>query len=659
MEQLSPHISTAAMLVCLCGMTPQVLVPSGSAQVISPGHTRVENTEPGPAVANDNRTAAGTLDNGRLELRMEARLAAWRPHLDVDSAKTILAFAEVGRAPSVPGPLLRVPQGTEVRITVRNAVPSGFMIGLPAPRQRREGLSSLAGPTLVVHGLRAGTVADDTVRVAAGATREVRFRAEVPGTYFYWGAMSDATLAERTTRDSQLTGAIVVDPASVDTPNDRIFVITMLDAFPDSTESPPGEDAFGPAINGLAWPHTERFHHAVGDTVLWRWVNGSGFDHPMHLHGFHFRTLARGDAASDMAFPEGAVPTVVTELMRPGDTFRMEWTPTRAGNWLMHCHFVGHIVPGEPRDEATRAHDLHDVTHHAMTAMDGLVLGITVSDTAGVAVLPPLRQRIRLIAQERLVPGEDALVRGFVLQENARPQAENITVPGPPLVLTRGERTEITVVNRLTEPTTIHWHGMELESVFDGVAGWSRTGSRVAPLVASGDSFVVSMTPPRAGTFIYHTHMDETEQLESGMYGPLLVLEPGASYDPEVDRVLVVGGSVEGWLTLNGQAEPEPITLEAGTEYRLRIINIHKEATVDIALAVDGDPVHWRALAKDGADLPPASRREQRAEVRMGVGETYDFLWTPTAPGEATLRVHAPFPTWVGSLEVYQSILIR
>ena len=43
----------------------------------------------------------------------------------------------------------------------------------------------------------------------------------------------------------------------------------------------------------------------------------------------------------------------------------------------------------------------------------------------------------------------------------------------------------------------------------------------------------------------------------------------------------------------------------------------------------------------------------------MGVGETYDFLWTPAAQGEATLRVHVPFPTWPGSLDVNQPILIR
>lgn len=39
------------------------------------------------------------------------------------------------------------------------------------------------------------------------------------------------------------------------------------------------------------------------------------------------------------------------------------------------------------------------------------------------------------------------------------------------LTLRRGEPVEITLVNHLPEATAIHWHGMELDSYFDGVHG--------------------------------------------------------------------------------------------------------------------------------------------------------------------------------------------
>jgi FtsP/CotA-like multicopper oxidase with cupredoxin domain len=599
-----------------------------------------------------------------LDLRLEARQVAWRPENDSGDTVTVLAFAEEGAPAQIPGPLLRVPQGTEVRIAVRNSVPDSALIGLPPRRQRVEGMSSTAGPELSVYGLRAGTVPDDTLHIPVGAVREVRFHASTPGTFLYWGAMSRRGLDVRTGADGQLTGAIVVDPAgNPPHPDERIFVITMTDAFPDPSRSPPGPDVFEVAINGLSWPHTERLHHDIGDVVRWRWINGSFSEHPMHLHGFHFRTTARGDGTRETIYPVTEIQLAVTELMEPGSTRRLEWTPTRIGNWLMHCHLVDHITPSPERDEQTRAHDVHDPEQHALTAMAGLVMGITVSDDrTSVADLRPDR-RLWLVAMEEPVQGSEAVARGFVVRESGDPPAAAPTVPGPPLILTRGKTTSITVVNRISEPTTVHWHGMEIESVYDGVGGWSRSGSRVAPLVAPGDSFVVQMTPPRAGTFIYHTHMDETDQLGGGMYGPLLVLEPGETFDPEVDRVFVLGGAVDDGeyrtLTINGELDPAPQTLRVGTQYRLRFINITTEATVEMALTRDDVPLHWIPRANDGADLPSALQKERVAELRFSAGETYDFLWTPTSAGEVVLLVHWPFPTEPGDLVLRQVLRIR
>ena len=103
---------------------------------------------------------------------------------------------------------------------------------------------------------------------------------------------------------------------------------------------------------------------------------------------------------------------------------------------------------------------------------------------------------------------------------------------GPTLVLQRGEPVEITLVNRLAEPTAIHWHGMELDSYYDGVHGWSGVGTRITPLIEPGGTFAVRFTPPRTGTFIYHTHLHDDRQLTSGMYGALVVVEPGETFDP-------------------------------------------------------------------------------------------------------------------------------
>jgi manganese oxidase len=572
------------------------------------------------AVPNDNREAGGRLRRGKYTLNLEAKLAAWKPDANVDSMVTVQAFAETGAAPRIPGPLLRVQQGTEVRLTVRN---------------------SIADSTLIVHNLRAGTVPNDTVRITPGTVRELTFRATKPGTYLYWGTTRGSPIDERWSRDSQLTGAIVVDAAGTK-PNDRIFVLTLIDIYADPSRPPTKEDIWEVAINGLSWPHTERLQVQVGDTARWRWLNGTDRSHPMHLHGFHFRVLAKGNGSVDSIYESATTRLGVTELMEPGSTFHMEWLPTRPGNWLMHCHMLGHITPFPERADSTRRREAHDIKNHALTAMAGLVLGITsvgapIADDTGYPGPP-----YRLLLQQSRSGSDRPIVRGFAIARTLEVPTDSVEVPGPPLLLERGKTSTITVINRLAHHTSIHWHGMELQSVYDGVAGWSGAGANRAPMIAPGDSFTVRFTPPRAGTYIYHSHMDEEDELQAGMYGALLVLEPNQTYDPARDLTLVIGETVianEHVVTLNGKPNPPPLALQPGITYRLRIINILPVDPLVFELLVNDQPVHWLPISKDGAALPVALQKLEPARKKLGVGETYDFEWTPAAPAEARLIV--------------------
>ena len=75
------------------------------------------------AVVNDNRHAAGIFKKGVLTVALEVREAAWYPDGDKLAGASIEAFGEVGKNPSVPGPLLRMPAGTEIRASLRNSLP--------------------------------------------------------------------------------------------------------------------------------------------------------------------------------------------------------------------------------------------------------------------------------------------------------------------------------------------------------------------------------------------------------------------------------------------------------------------------------------------------------------------------------------------------------
>ncbi|MGQ0704441.1 MAG: multicopper oxidase domain-containing protein [Gemmatimonadales bacterium] len=204
----------------------------------------VDTLQAGP---NDNRRAAGQLRGNLLDLRMIARPSRWRPEMQRGPEALVYAFAEEGGAPEIPGPLIRVPVGTDIRIAIRNALPQ----------------------VLRVYGLQdRPATALDSVMISPGETRQLRMRAGAPGTYLYWGRTTVDTFTIGQLVDGQLSGAIVVDTTATSgrEPTDRIWVMGLWQA----REKPPGtpvqqrEETL--VFNGLAWPHTERLAHSVGDT---------------------------------------------------------------------------------------------------------------------------------------------------------------------------------------------------------------------------------------------------------------------------------------------------------------------------------------------------------------------------------------------------------
>ena len=207
----------------------------------------------------------------------------------------------------------------------------------------------------------------------------------------------------------------------------------------------------------------------------------------------------------------------------------------------------------------------------------------------------------------------------------------------------------------------MHWHGLELDSYYDGVHGWSGRDQRLAPMVAPGASFVVRITPPRAGTFIYHTHLHDYRQLSSGLYGPLIVTEPGETYDPATDHIVVLGRrhatEVSAPLedaesvVVNGERSPE-LVWRAGTRHRIRVINITPDDIFAVALLARDTPVTWRPLTKDGAPVPEVDGQPGPAKVRIAVGETYDFEYAPPARATLWLEVRTSGGRWQSQARV-------
>jgi FtsP/CotA-like multicopper oxidase with cupredoxin domain len=221
-----------------------------------------------------------------------------------------------------------------------------------------------------------------------------------------------------------------------------------------------------------------------------------------------------------------------------------------------------------------------------------------------------------------------------------------VSAPGPALVLERGRPVEVTIHNTLTTATSVHWHGIEVQSsYYDGVPHWGVDGDRVTPWIDPGGSFVARFTPPRAGTFMYHTHFNDYAQLTAGLYGALLVVEPGQPPDAAIDHVYVIGQGPDEEkdpILLNGVGKLPQTSWRAGSQQRLRLVGITGVQTVRVRLLRNGQTVTWRALAKDGADLPAALATLRAAEVDLSPGETWDFAYAADERG--TLRLEAAVP---------------
>jgi manganese oxidase len=265
--------------------------------------------------------------------------------------------------------------------------------------------------------------------------------------------------------------------------------------------------------------------------------------------------------------------------------------------------------------------------------MAGLVIGLTVEAAPGYVEPEEVpRRRLRLFANTRPhVFGPHAGL-GFVLQADERePAPDSVQLPGSTLLLRRGEPTEIAVHNRIGRPLSVHWHGLELESYFDGVAGWSGHADRIAPPIAAGDSFVVRITPPRAGTFIYHVHHGAPLDLASGLYGAFIVLDDDAPLElPRNDRLFVISRQPgdDNAIVVNGSSAPGPMRVVAGETYRFRFIGIMPGEGDAIQLDDPAGIARWDVVARDGVEGSGLTTLPG-----VAAGMTLDFGLSATTPG--------------------------
>lgn len=226
----------------------------------------------------------------------------------------------------------------------------------------------------------------------------------------------------------------------------------------------------------------------------------------------------------------------------------------------------------------------------------------------------------------------------------------NGQAPGPEIWVDEGDQIRVTLTNELPQPTTIHWHGMDVPNAMDGVPGVTQDP------IEPGETFTYEFEAKPSGTFWYHPHFDEGRQLDMGLAGALIVR--GAD-EPDYDRDFVQfidewirlpdgrngwegvahaghNPSEYNWFTLNGKSFPEtePLVVNEGDRIRLRILNAGAQA----------HPMHLHGprmtvVAKDGAQLPQPYEADT---VTVAAGERYDIELTADSPGDWMFHCHIP-----------------
>lgn len=228
----------------------------------------------------------------------------------------------------------------------------------------------------------------------------------------------------------------------------------------------------------------------------------------------------------------------------------------------------------------------------------------------------------------------------------------NKQLPGPELRVKAGDTLVVRFTNNLNEPTMIHWHGIRLPAAMDG------TGEVQKP-VAPGEVFEYRFTVPDAGTFWYHSHANETVQMERGMYGALIVED---DTDPVTDKEQVFliddmklnnNGSFTqpGWylpriierhdgrqgdtLLINGKENPQ-INIHAGHKERWRFIN--SSSARYFKLSLDGR--EFQIIGTDGGLL---EHPRTVTEVLITPGERMDIIAGPFNEGETISMISLPY----------------
>jgi FtsP/CotA-like multicopper oxidase with cupredoxin domain len=258
-------------------------------------------------------------EDGVKVFELTTKAVRW-PILD---GTTITAFTYNG---TVPGPMIRVTEGDQVRIVVKNELPDATTVhwhGVEVPNA----MDGVPGVT--------------QAPIEHGESFTYEFVAKPAGTFMYHSHFEGDVQVS-----AGLYAPFIIDPKEPEENPpavDQTLMISESRLRDGQTFAPMPMTGMEPnffTINGKAFPATEEVTVKKGERVRLRLIGIGQFIHPMHLHGIPFKIVA----TDGHAVPEAAQLTKDTVTVAPGERYDIEFVATEPGQWMLHCHILHHTT---------------------------------------------------------------------------------------------------------------------------------------------------------------------------------------------------------------------------------------------------------------------------------------------------------------------------
>jgi FtsP/CotA-like multicopper oxidase with cupredoxin domain len=337
-----------------------------------------------------------------------------------------------------------------------------------------------------------------------------------------------------------------------------------------------------------------------------------------------------------------------TRELQAGETQTLQVPALAAGDYRISCTVSGHadlgmvgtLMVSGGSEVAAGATGASGATGHAgmsvQEMLDGHRAGIEAfpaeTEGQGNQLLEPTIENgvkvFELTAEEirwETKPGVFVDAMGF-----------NGTVPGPEIRVEQGDEVRIVVRNEMTQPTTMHLHGVTLPNGMDGVPYITQD-----PILPGGFftyEFEV-VDPP--GMYVYHSHFNSTEQVGKGMYGAFYVQPLNGDWSSvygeriDVESTLFLGDGPTGYV-LNGKEFPatQPIVAAVGD---VVLIHLSNDGAQIHPMHLHG--YHFQVVAQDGWPLDPG-QRYMADTLMVAPGQRFDVIVRADDPGVWAYHCH-------------------